>query len=338
MGKSYWEKTPVLVSMALIATFLWGSAFPCIKIGYAFFGIGTADTAGQIIFAGVRFTIAGIMVIAAASFMRGHFATVKRSSIKHVIVLALTQTIGQYFLFYVGLAHASGVSSSLISAANTFITILFAALIFRTEKMTVRKVVGCLIGFAGVALIEVPWQGNGAGNFGFSIAGEGAVLLSTVSAALAACYIKYAGKEEDPMALSGWQFILGGIFLTLGSLAAGGRLRLTGQEGAMERIGVEGSLLYAASGVSSGGAHIALGIFLLLYMAFISACAYTLWSMLLKYNPVSRVAVFSFVNPVVGVMLSALLLGETNQAFSLAGIGALALVSAGIVIVNRQES
>ena len=337
MGKGYWEKTPVLVSMALIATFLWGSAFPCIKIGYAFFGIGAADTAGQIIFAGVRFTIAGIMVVAAASLMRGRFATVKRSSIKHVIVLALTQTIGQYFLFYVGLAHASGVSSSLISAANTFITILFAALIFHTESMTARKVIGCLIGFAGVALIEIPKSG-GAGDFGFSFAGEGAVLLSTVSAALAACYIKYAGKEDDPMALSGWQFILGGIFLTLGSLAAGGRLRLTGQEGAMERVGVEGSLLYAASGVSSGGAHIALGIFLLLYMAFISACAYTLWSMLLKYNPVSRVAVFSFVNPVVGVMLSALLLGETNQAFSLAGIGALALVSAGIVIVNRQES
>lgn len=49
-------------------------------------------------------------------------------------------------------------------------------------------------------------------------------------------------------------------------------------------------------------------MFLLLYMACISAVAYTLWSLLLKYNPPSRIAVFGFMNPVFGVMLSALLL------------------------------
>lgn len=316
MKKDYWAKTPVLVLMALIATFLWGSAFPCIKIGYALFGIESGDTASQIVFAGTRFTIAGLMVIFIACLQQHRFAAPKRGSWSLILILAMFQTIGQYFFFYIGLAHASGVSSSLIEATNTFITILFAVFIFHTESMTAAKVVGCIIGFAGVALIEMPLPGQAAGAFGFSLLGEGFVLISTVAAALAACFIKVSSKKEEPMILSGYQFLIGGLVLAVCGSMDGGRLHF----GGMERT------FSPASGAA-----------LLLYMAFISACAYTLWSMLLKYNPVSRVAVFGFVNPVVGVILSALLLDEANQAFSLVGLMALLLVSAGIIIVNRPE-
>lgn len=52
------------------------------------------------------------------------------------------------------------------------------------------------------------------------------------------------------------------------------------------------------------------GVLMLLYMAVISAVAYSLWGILLKYNPVSKVAVFGFMNPVFGVILSAILLHE----------------------------
>ena len=70
----------------------------------------------------------------------------------------------------------------------------------------------------------------------------------------------------------------------------------------------------------------------------VSAAAYSLWAVLLKHNPVSRVAVFGFLNPVCGVLLSALLLGETEQAFSLRSAGALALVCLGRFIVNFERS
>lgn len=77
---------------------------------------------------------------------------------------------------------------------------------------------------------------------------------------------------------------------------------------------------------------------LLFYMACISAVAYTVWSLLLKYNPVSRICIFSFTNPVIGVILSALLLGEQNQAFSIYGLLALILVSVGIIVVYIQKN
>ena len=95
----------------------------------------------------------------------------------------------------------------------------------------------------------------------------------------------------------------------------------------------------AAGGVMGG--HITKvtpsGIGLLVYLALVSAVAYTLWSLLLKYNPPSRIAVFGFMNPVFGVMLSALLLKEKGQAFSLTGLTSLILVCIGIYIVNREN-
>ena len=77
-------------------------------------------------------------------------------------------------------------------------------------------------------------------------------------------------------------------------------------------------------------------LLLLLYLAIISAVAYTIWGILLKYNPVARVSVYGFMNPVFGVILSAFLLGEKNQAFGLKGLAALVLVCIGIFIVNRE--
>lgn len=74
----------------------------------------------------------------------------------------------------------------------------------------------------------------------------------------------------------------------------------------------------------------------LLYMAIISAVAYTIWGVLLKYNPVARVSVYGFMNPVFGVILSAFLLGEKNQAFGYKGLTALLLVCIRIFIVNKE--
>ena len=75
-------------------------------------------------------------------------------------------------------------------------------------------------------------------------------------------------------------------------------------------------------------------LFLLLYMACISAVAYTIWSLLLKYNPPSRIAVFGFMNPVIGVLLSAVLLNE-KDSLGFSSIAALVLVCIGIYIVNK---
>lgn len=303
-----WQRPWVLCLTAFFCTFLWGSAFPCIKIGYGLLGIGSSDTAGQILFAGVRFFIAGIMVLAAGSLLQKRLLIPKTREWPRILLLAFFQTILQYVFFYVGLAHATGVSSSIIEASNTFFTLLTAAFAFRLEKMTARKVIGCLIGFAGVLFIEIPGSGM---EWGFRMSGEGCILLSALCASLSPSLIRIYGRTSDPVLLSGWQFTVGGSVMAAAAVLTGGKIEM-GQAGVP-------------------------GILLLLYMAFISAGAYTLWGILLKYNPVSTVAVFGFINPVVGVLLSALLLGESGQALSIYGVIALILVSLGIIVVNREN-
>lgn len=259
----------------------------------------------QMVFAGYRFTLAGIMVILIGSVVKGRFLCPAPSSWPMVIKLGIVQTILQYVFFYIGLAHTTGVKSSIISASTVFITLFLSAAVFR-EKLSVRKVTGCLVGFAGVVLINLTGSGL---DLNLSLTGEGAILVSAFAGALSSVMIKRYSDREDTFILCGYQFFIGGIILALIGLLCGGRV--TGFTPASSAL--------------------------LLYMGLISAVAYSMWSFLLKYNPVSKVAIFGFSNPVFGVILSALLLGEKNQAFTVQGLAALVLVCGGILLVNRSR-
>ena len=79
------------------------------------------------------------------------------------------------------------------------------------------------------------------------------------------------------------------------------------------------------------------GIGMLIYLALVSAVAYSLWGILLKHNPVSKVAIYGFSNPVIGVLLSGVLLGEGTQALSFKNLIALFLVAFGIIVVNKKS-
>ena len=300
---------PGLILGCLVSCGLWGSAYPCVKIGYELFGITGSDVASRLVFAGTRFTIAGIMVVVGVSIAQRRALLPAKRDLGAIGILALFQTVLQYFFFYGGLSHAAGVTSSIIGAAAYFFAILFAALIFKTEGLTRKAVIGCAIGFAGVVLVNLGGSGDAA--FSFALNGEGFILLSSVAGAISTCFIAVLGRTHDSVLLSGWQFVTGGVVLLCCGLAMGGSL----------------------CPISPGPAFA-----LILYMGFISAMAYTLWSRLLAANPVSRVSIFGFMTPVFGAAMSAVLLGETDAVNPLFALIALALVSAGIVIVNRPNS
>ncbi len=294
--------------IALVCCSLWGSAFPMIKIGYQQFGITDSGAGAKLIFAGIRFTLAGILAWAAGSAADRKLMLPHKEDIPRIFVLSLFQTILQYSLFYLGLANCTGVKSSIIDGSNPFLVILLTTVLLRMEKMTARKLLGCLLGFGGIVVINL-----GGDMSGFAWNGEGFIFLSSLSYAASTVMLKrYSGKGSSPVMLSAFQFVVGGIVMVLIGIIAGG---------------VE----YSAWTISGQG------IFTLLYLAMVSAAAYSLWGVLLKHNPVCRVAVFGFLTPVCGVLLSALLLGEAEQAFNLRSIIALALVCAGIWIVNLPE-
>lgn len=132
------RKTWVVCLLAMICCALWGSAFPCIKVGYRLFQIDSADTATQILFAGCRFTIAGIMVILFGSILQGRFLKAGKEIFRESEKSVFTDG-GPVFFFYVGLAHTTGVKGSIVEASNVFLAILVSSLIFHQEKLDQKK-------------------------------------------------------------------------------------------------------------------------------------------------------------------------------------------------------
>jgi len=302
-AESFFTKPYVVALCAVFCCVLWGSAFPCVKIGYKLFEINTAYPPSLMLFAGVRFTLAGLFVILFGCIQRRRFIYPKPASIWRILLVALFQTILQYTFFYIGLANTYGVKASVLNGLGVFFTIIFACFIFRTERFNLIKLLGCVLGFAGVILINL----GGSFSFSFSVFGEGFIIFSGLSSAAAAGLVKIFSRREDTTVLCGYQFFIGGLILSAIGLFFGGRI----------------------THISVGAAA------MLIYLGFLSACAFTLQGYLLKYNPVSRVAVYKSTNPLFGAVFSAIILGERDQLLSYFTLIAITLVCLGIFVINK---
>ena len=238
------------------------------------------------------------------SFIEKKVLLPKRKTIPKILIISFFQTILQYFCYYIGLAHTSGVKASVLVGMNVFTAIIISAYVLKLEKMTSRKILGSLIGFSGIILINLGGLLNG-GSFNFI--GDGMILLCTIASGFSSAFMKKFAVGENPILLSGWQFFIGGLVLMFIGLLGGGNF---------------GNFTVNSTAI--------------LYLAFVSAAAYSIWAVLLKHNPVSKVSVFGFLNPVCGVAISAVVLNETEQ-LNAGFILALILVCIGIVTVNYSN-
>ena len=300
---------PIIVfTLAVICQLLWGSAIPTIKTGYRLFQIASESTGSQILFAGIRFTLAGILTVLMKSAADGRFLKPEKSAAGKILKVCLFQTVLQYIFFYIGVANLSGSKASILSAVNVFTALLISALIFRMEKLSANKVLGCIVGFSGVIIASLTGQ-TAAADTSVGLNGEIAMLLSAASYGFSSVLIKRYGRDHDPVMISGYQFITGGMALIILGSCMGGHI----------------------------APQSAAAVPVIFYLAFISAAAYSVWGILLKYNPVSKITVFSFLSPIVGVAISAIVLKDAG-AFNLRCLTALALVCLGITLVNRPSA
>lgn len=303
--KSLLTDPRIVALLAFLSCALWGSAFSAVKTGYRLFGIQTDAWADQLTFGGIRFAIAGLMAIGFGSIRAKRLLIPRGASVKKVCIISLFQTVLQYFCYYIGLAHTTGVKASVLVGMNVFTAILISSLLLRLEKLTARSIIGCTVGFLGIILINLDVLSGGVR---FQLIGDGLILLCTVASGFSSAFMKKLSGGENPVMLSGWQFLAGGLVL------AG--------------IGVLGG--------GHAGTFSVPALMILLYLAFVSAAAYSVWAMLLKHNPVSKVAVYGFMNPVCGVIISAIVLRESG-VLRVSFLTALLLVCAGIIIVNRGK-
>jgi drug/metabolite transporter (DMT)-like permease len=293
----------VVLLLATFTCLLWGSSYPAIKNGYAMFAIDPSDIPSKMVFAGYRFLFAGLLLLMMALLMRRDGLKLTKARLIEYGVLGLTQTSIMYMFFYIGLSHTSGMKSSIMNATGTFFSVLLAHFIYRNERLSFNKALGCLIGFAGVMVVNF---NQDLLDFSFSLLGEGFVVIAAFIQSAATIYGKKLSQKVDSVVLTGYQLAIGGAILVVVGYAMGGVL--TG-------------FTWASSS-------------LLLYMILLSAVSFAIWTVLLKYNPVGAVTVFNFSIPIFGTALSALFLGESVWAWK--NVFALVLVCGGIWMVTRE--
>lgn len=286
---------------AAFCCLLWGSAYPAIKNGYEIFAIATDDLPGKIVFAGYRFIIAGLLLLGFAAIQGKPVGRLSRTQFSQLAVLGVTQTALQYIFFYIGLAYTTGVKGSIMNATGTFFSVLLAHFIYHNDRLSMNKIVGCVLGFAGVMVVNFNSQ---LMDFSFSWMGDGFVVLAAFILSAASLYGKRISQTVDPTIMTGWQLATGGVVLTLGGYLSGGSLAFHGWE----------------------------SVAILGYLALLSSVAFALWSLLLKYNRVGMIAPFNFLIPVSGAVLSAIFLQESILEWRYAL--ALVLVCFGIWRVN----
>ncbi len=297
---NFFTKPPVVACLAILCCALWGSATPFIKIGYELI-LPERNTASTILFAGIRFAFAGLITVIIYSIARKKVLLPKPNNIGRILLVGAFQTVIQYMFFYIGLSNTSGVKGTVLSGSSAFFAVLASALVFRLEKLTPKKIIACILGFAGIIVINLKGL-----DFNMNFTGDAFVIFSAVSLAVSSVLIKIFSKFEDPVVISGYQFIVGGAVMVIIGLSMGGRIHI----GGLKAFGV------------------------LLYLSLLSAVAYAVWGMLLKYNPVSKVTVYSFMTPVFGVLLSVLMLPEATNVSYISLIITLILVCGGILLIN----
>ena len=293
--------------VAIIATFcclLWGSAYPAIKNGYILFNISSSDTPSKLVFAGYRFVISGLILLFIALCSGKKVFRISKKNIQNVFLLGIVQTAVHYVFFYIGVANTTGVKSSIMNSTVAFFSVILAHYIYANDKLTMQKIIGCSVGFIGVMIVNFSTD---LLNFSFSFKGEGFVIIAAFIFSVSAIYAKKLTESIDVMLVTGYSLFIGGALLTLIGTVLGGRV-------------------YHFTMTSS---------VLLIYMALLSAVAFSLWNLLLKYNKVSQVSIYNFLTPIFGSILSAIFLGE--NIFEFKNIIALLLVCVGIWMVNKQK-
>lgn len=295
---------PVWASVfALTAATLWGWAYPILKLGFIEFGITADMTGSKIIFAGLRFGFAGIIVMLIARINGKSFKPQKPVNWLYVLLFALVNTTLHYAFFYIGMSHSEGSRAAILNAAGTFILVILACLFFESDKMTGKKILGCAIGISGIILLNV----GGSKSSAFSMSGDGMILLNTLCAAFAGLLTRGLNKRIDILVGTGCSLAIGGGILIIIGLIAGGSIPTVTPA----------------------------GIIYLCLLICISSIGFSLYNKLISCNPIGKIAIYNSLIPIVGAITSCLCLSEP---FRWTYLTAAFLAATGVYIINRADN
>lgn len=302
--KSIWQRPVWVTIFAFTAAFAWGWAYPLIKLGFAEFGITPDQTGSKMLFAGVRFAISGLIILAMAK--GAHRSFVMTTDVRgwaFILIFALLNTSIHYACFYIGLSHSAGSRAAILNSLSVFTLVILACVAYpSTDRLNASKVVGCVLGLVGILALNI----GGADSGGFTWLGDGMIIGNALCSAAAGLMTRKMNRHIDVFVGTGYSLLVGGILLAIPGLAIGGTVPMV----------------------------TAWGIVILLLLIAISTVAFGLYNKLLSCNPVGKVAIFNSLIPVIGAVSSCICLGEPFYwKYAFAAI----LAAAGIYTINQAK-
>ena len=178
--------------------------------------------------------------------------------------------------------------------------VLLACMAFKSDRLTANKVIGCVIGFAGILALNI-----GGGDSGrFTLMGDGMIILNALCSAFAGLMTHGVSRRVDIFVGTGYSLAIGGALLIIPGIILGGTLP-----------------------------HITFnGLIILALLIAISSIGFALYNKLISCNPVGKVAIFNSLIPIVGALSSCLCLGEPFYwKYLLAAL----LATTGIYVINK---
>ena len=288
------------VALSLLVMALWGSLFPFVKIGYGAFGITANSVPDILMFAGARFTSCGAAVSLFCLLHKEKIATPRGKNIFWIVMMGMFAIVLHYTCTYIGLSTTDSSKTALIKQLGALLYVCFSFLFIRSEKFSILKIVGALVGFSGIVAINV-----GSGGIHFSL-GDILIIGASACTVISNIITKLRTSANSPYWITGLSQLVGGVFLLGVAIALGAH-----------------PLVFTLRSTA-----------VFLYICIVSIVSYTLWYYILSTNALSKMFIIKFAEPLFACLFGAILLGE--NIFKLQYLAAFVLISLGIVLGNLQ--
>ena len=284
------------MAKALLVMVLWGALFPLVKLGFRTYSVIT--TGDILLFAGIRFTVCGLL-ISGWTFARKRSALIQaRQSVASVLLVGLFAIILHYSFTYLGLSITEGSKTAILKQLGALSYVCFSALFVKEDRLTAPKLVGVLLGFAGIVVINAD-----SGGVHINV---GDLLI--IAASFCTVFSNVIGKKlfrtVDPIATTGLSQLFGGVVLLV--------------------VGV----------VLRGSVDMGHSLWIMICICAASVISYCLWYGTVKQGELSKLFIIKFAEPVFAAVFGTVLLGENIWKWQY--LAAFALITAGISVSNRK--
>ena len=290
--------------LAIICAVGWSLAYPLIKVGYSRFEITADDMGGKLLFAGIRFLLAGVLVSLFCIFRGKRLSAKRKSDISWLLLLAIVNTTLHYMFAYIGLSNNSSGRSTILDSMNGFFLIFLSAFFFKDDRLNTRKLIGCIMGLIGIVLINIDPNGGFFDNISFR--GDGMILINALCGAFGGIITRIVSRKTNIISATGYSMTIGGALLVLLSIC---------------------------TGIKSPWNIQLSGILVMFILVLISAVCFAIYNKLLSYHPISEIAIYNALIPVLGVIFASVIL---NEQFKWQYFVSVFLVAVGIRIVNTR--